>query len=484
MSPTLLKAYHLLPPFARNWAATARGWQLKRWRYGPETDRLVQEALARDTWSQEQWAMWQNKRLGEVLEHAATSVPFYRAFWQENQKLGGRGAWSRLENWPILEKNSVRKDPRAFLADGADTRQMFSEHTTGTTGTPLELWASREAKRFLYSLFEARIRLWNNVSRHQRWAILTGQLVTPVSQTKPPFWVWNPSLKQLYMSSYHLGPDFIPAYLAALQAYRVEYIFGYSSSLYAMAKEILESNRTDIRMKVALSNAEPLYDYQKEAIAKAFGCPVRETYGNAEGVSAAAECSAGKLHLWPELGITEVMEGDQPVPEGESGDLVCTGLANPMMPLIRYRIGDRARLASPGKCSCGRTLPILECMEGRIDDTLITGDGRLVGRLSPVLKGFPLSEAQIIQEAPLRIRIKYVAAANFAESDKSGMIQSLRKRMGPVEVVLEAVVQIPREPGGKFRAVICRLSAEEKRQLMKNREGSASAARCPAPPSA
>jgi len=84
----------------------------------------------------------------------------------------------------------------------------------------------------------------------------------------------------------------------------------------------------------------------------------RETYGNAEGVSAAAECSAGKLHLWPDLGIVEILEGKQPVPAGTTGDLVCTGICNRMMPLIRYRIGDRGCLDDRKKCSCGRTLPV------------------------------------------------------------------------------------------------------------------------------
>ena len=98
-------------------------------------------------------------------------------------------------------------------------------------------------------------------------------------------------------------------------------------------------------MAVAITTAEPVYDYQRDTIAQAFNCPVRETYGMAEIVVTASECAATRLHLWPEVGWVEVMENNESLPDGASGDLVCTGLLNVDMPLIRYRTGDRGALA-------------------------------------------------------------------------------------------------------------------------------------------
>lgn len=466
VSYDLIKLYSLLPAFGKTIAASLRGYHLRSWRYGEETDRLVQEALARESWTPEAWTRWQANQLDSILDRAATKVLFYRDYWAKQRRMGNRARWSRLENWPVLEKDNLRLKPTAFLADDADARKMFQERTSGTSGKPLELWWSREAVRFHYALFEARVRMWNGVSRCSRFATLGGQLITPARQRKPRFWVWNAAMNQLYMSSYHLAPGLVPSYLEALQEYRVDYIFGYVSSLHALAQGILKSGRTDIRMKVAITNAEPLYSYQAQAISKAFGCPVRETYGNAEGVSAAAECSAGRLHLWPEQGIVEVFNGDRPAPVGTTGDLVFTGILNPMMPLIRYRIGDRGRLASSCECPCGRTLPILESIEGRQDDVLITSDGRQIGRLDPIFKtNLPIAEAQIIQETLKRIRIRYVPAEGYTDSAGQALTERLRERMGQVEVILEPVPEVPRELGGKFRAVICRLSVEERQRI-------------------
>ena len=188
--------------------------------------------------------------------------------------------------------------------------------------------------RTLYALATARTRGWNGVKQQDRWAKLGGQVITPGSQQEPPFWVWNGPLKQLYMSSYHLSPDLIAHYLDALVEHRIDYIFGYTSSIFALAQEMLRLNRRDIKLKVAITEAEPLFEHQRRAIADAFQCEVRETYGMGEVVTAANECPSGTLHQWPEIGFVEVLRDDQPVPGGEIGDLVCTSLLNSDMPLI------------------------------------------------------------------------------------------------------------------------------------------------------
>ncbi len=459
MTSALLKVYYGLPAPLRSIAASLRGLYLRSWRYGPETERLAEEAISREGWSSDQWRCWREERLAYVLHHAATQVPYYREQWAARRRGGDKTSWEYLEFWPILEKDAIRENARAFVAKNCDVRKMFHEQTSGSTGKPLSLWASRQTVRTISAWSEARIRYWNGVSRHDRWAMIAGQLVTPVSQREPPFWVWNQGLNQLYMSSYHLSPDLMGSYLDALSRYRVTYLYGYSSSLYALAQAALELGRKDLKMGVALTSAEPLYDYQRAAIAEAFSCPVRETYGMAEVVAMASECIAGRLHLWPEVGSVEVIQDGQPVSDGVPGDLVCTGLLNVDMPLIRYRIGDRGSLADSSEtCQCGRTLPVMKSVEGRISDVLYTKDGRRVGRLSPVFKGdLAIREAQIIQETLDCVKVKVVPTPAFALHHERVIVERLKERMGDIEVVMEPVTEIPRGASGKFRAVVCNL---------------------------
>lgn len=464
MRDALLQRYHALPPALRSAAATLRGGYLRAWRYSAETERLRDEALEREQWSAERWRVWQEERLAFVLHRAATRVPYYRDQWSARRRRGDRASWEYIENWPVLEKEPLRQRPRAFVADDCNPARMFREHTSGTTGKSLDLWLSRETVRAWYALYEARSRHWYGVSRRDRWAIIGGQLVTPVAQSEAPFWVWNGALRQLYMSAYHISPRVVRDYAEALRRYRVSYVLAYPSALSAIARELLAQGIDAPTLTVAIMNAEPVHDHQRAVITEAFGCPVRENYGMSEIVAAATECEHGHLHLWPEIGWLEVMEDGRAAAPGTAGDFIATGLLNADMPLIRYRVGDRgARDASAAPCACGRHLPRLAFVEGRSDDVLYTVDGRAIGRMDPVFKSrLPIREAQIIQEALDRIRVRYVPAEEFSASDGESIVRRVRDRLGAVRVVLEEVDAIPRSANGKFRAVVCNLSPEER----------------------
>ncbi|HEX9639348.1 MAG TPA: AMP-binding protein [Acidobacteriota bacterium] len=462
MNRKQLQIYHRLPYPARCLAAGVRGWRLRRWRFGRETERLVGAALEREQWSAARWSQWRAERLAWVLHRAATRVPYYRTQWEQRRRCGERAAWERLENWPVLDKHSLRRDPLAFVADDCNPRRMFHVHTSGTSGTPLSLWRSRATSRAWSALFEARARRWYGVSRHDRYAHLGGQLVAAADRRAPPFWVWNSSLRQLYLSAYHLRPENVPAYLEAIRRHRVTYLLGYPSGLHALAQMALAQRLAAPRLRVAVGNAEPLFDHQRAAIEELFGCPVRETYGMAEIVCDASECAAGRLHVWPEVGWIEVLEDetDHPLESGRVGRLVCTGLLNADMPLIRYAVGDRGALdCSDAACACGRALPRLLRVEGRQDDVVVTPDGRRIGRLDPVFKAdLPIREAQIVQESLDKIRVLVVPSDRFGAADQRDLIARLRDRLGSeMAIELETVPEIPRTQAGKFRAVVSRL---------------------------
>lgn len=457
----LLQLYHRMPSFLRAAVASARGLQLQRYRYGPNLETSIAEALARETWDAASWKAWTEKHLRRLLVRAATRVPYYREQWARRRREGDTASWEELANWPILPKRALKADQQSFLADDRNPSRMDTIHTSGTTGTPLTMRASRESVRGWYTLIEARTRRWYGVTKDDRWAMIGGQLVTPYRQTRPPFWVWNAGMNQLYLSSYHLSPERASAYLDALRKYRIVHILGYASSLYSLAQFALEQGLAAVPMKAAVSNAEPLLAYQREPIQALFQCPVYDLYGMCERVCAASECPQGRMHLWPEVGHVEVVtdQADVPVPDGEVGRLICTGLLNTDMPLIRYALGDCGAL-EPGdrSCACGRTLPMIKRIEGRIDDVLVTPDGRRIGRLDPVFKGdLPIREAQIIQEDRSRIRVRLVPSEGFSEATAGSVLDRIRDRVGDMALEIEIVDEIPRDARGKFRAVINRM---------------------------
>lgn len=429
---------------------------MKAWRYDSQTNKRMEEALEREYWSSDDWKRWRENRLAHVLHRAARRVPFYRELWNERRRKGFKGSSDYLENWPILEKQTLRQRAIEFVADDMRRSSMFCDHTSGTTGTPVKVWSSAETLRNWYALFEARTRKWFGVTRSDRWAILGGQLIVAHSRTTPPFWVWNAGMRQLYMSSYHLRPNFIAHYLDALRKYRIRYVLGYSSSLYELARGIHRNKLDFPKLDVILTNAEPLYDHQRELISSAFECPVKETYGMAEMVGAASECGDGQLHEWPDAGIIERSVEDE---SDRLTSFICTGLVNEDMPLIRYRVGDSGTFGG-GRCGCGRTLPIIKQIEGRNDDLLLTRDGRRVGRLDPIFKAnLPILEAQIVQKSLQNLLVRLVPDTGFTQKTPSLLAYQLRERMGDVNVEFEIVDRISRTNNGKFKAVVCELGS-------------------------
>ena len=456
----LLDIFHRLPYPGKVVVASLQGYYLDWLRYGGDFEKRIAEIEKCERSSKEAIDAMVQAKLQLVLAQAFHHVPYYRNQWAERRRQGDQSDWRVLANWPILSKDEVRRSPRAFLAENHSWFLVKSQ-TSGTSGKPLLLWQGKEALRSWYAKSEVRLRRWYGVARGENWGIFGGQLVTEVAQKKPPFWVWNHSWRQLYLSSYHLSPDLIGFYLDALVEHKITYLLGYTSALVAVAQEMLARKRTDIRLKVVITNAEPLYPYQRKILEAAFNCPVRETYGMSEMTVAASECEHGRLHLWPMAGAVEIIENGQRVPNGEVGELVATGLINQDMPLIRYQTGDRGVLAPDPSCPCGRNLPVLSHIDGRNDDVLYTTGGRAIGRLDTVFKAdLPVSEVQIVQKQLDSLVVRYVPTERYSDDSSRIIAERLRERMGPMRIEFECLEAIPRGPNGKFRSVVCELSGK------------------------
>jgi len=267
-------------------------------------------------------------------------------------------------------------------------------------------------------------------------------------------------MNQLYLSANHISPANAPDYWRALEDFRPSHLITYSSSGAALAREFAQADLKCSSLKVVITNAEPLLAWQKELMEKTLAPLVRESYGMGEAVAGASECSHGHLHFWPEAGLVEVLkdDSDNPSPPGEVGRLVCTGLVNLDMPLIRYAVGDRGSEPQwSHRCPCGRTLPQFERIEGRSNDLLTTKDGRKVFWINPVFYGLPITEAQVIQETIDEFSVRVVPARGFCSETQSTIIARLRERLGNVSVRVYQVTAIPRGPNGKFKAVVSML---------------------------
>lgn len=466
------RLYWRAPNCVKNWMASRYARQKDRERFGPAYERIVLEIAERDRWSSEQLTEYQRRSLVEVIRHAAEKVPYYRETWREAgvDPASIRGP-EDLPRLPILEKDVVRNDPLRLIDETQDRRRLIVGHTSGTTGTPLSLYRNVAQSSTAFAYADARWHAVVGLRRRRNASISIGvHLVTAIERTRPPFWVHNRRWNQLYMSSYHLSPRYLDTYVDAIRLFGAEYIEGYPSNVYAIARYIIDKKLEPIPMKACFTTAETLFGYHRQAVLEAFGCRTYDQYGSAELVVFGAECEHGSMHLSPEIGVVEVVDDDdRPLGPGQVGQLICTSLVNHTQPFIRYRIGDLGSL-SKESCPCGSPLPLLGHIEGRVDAVLITRDGRRIGRLDPVFKNaHGIAEAQIVQNDYDKFVIRIVATEDYTEAHGRMVINRLSKRVGGGDIRIETVDRIERTSAGKFKAVICNLPDKEADQRIRQR---------------
>jgi len=448
----------------RDLAATAYSARRHHVRFGPEFEAFYRRLGDTQWLPRDQMSALQTARLQEILRVALSEVPFYASL---AGSLGleltdvSRDPWPVLREFPVLDKETVRS--RGAELQSRRPVPTVRTHTSGTTGKALHLAVSRVSFQRSYACFWHHYS-WFGVSLGARVATLGGHRVAASRRQRPPFWVTDWLGRERLFSSQHLMPSYARAYCDALCSFRPQVIRGYPSSLHSLATFALDQGLRLPQPAVVVTSSETLRTEQRTVIGEAFGAGVVSAYGSAERVAHVFECECGLHHSLPFAGVLEVLKDDgKPAEEGEEGELVCTGLLDTHMPLIRYRTGDRAVLG-PASCACGRAGPCLRELTGRTDDVLLTPDGRRVGRLGHAFKdSLSIREAQIVQDAADTVTVKVVfrEEPSMRELEKVG--RELRFRLGPsMRIRFETVDMIPRDGNGKFHFVVGRRPLPER----------------------
>jgi phenylacetate-CoA ligase len=330
--------------------------------------------------------------------------------------------------------------------------------TSGTTGTPLTIFQTLHAVRFQWAIW------W----RHKtRFGIRPGEPFlsfgarVPVLGDRPGVpWRENYALRQTYLVTSLLQGHVLDQAIDLLRRRRFAYFTGYPSAMYVLACEILDRG-VDLEHppRMIFTGSDALAPGFRGVIEQAFRSTISDNFGSAEMCGNLSQCPNGRYHVDHELGIVELL----PVAHADDPSLrriVCTGLVNRAMPLIRYDLGDFARV-SDEPCGCGRGSPSVVSVEGRAEDFIQAPDGRLVTGLNQVLEWVPdLIEAQVRQEEPNAICVLLVTREPVSESQRTVLFRELRKRVGEaMDIHLRRVDHIPREANGKFRAVLSAVTA-------------------------
>ncbi len=414
-----------------------------------------------ETLSKHEIGEYQDEKLRDLIKHAYDNVPYYTERMRALKLLPSdiRGQ-SDLYKLPVLSRNDIKNNFKKLRAINYPKKKLILGHTSGTTGSPLELYWDHMVEK-VHHVADWRQKIWAGIKFGNRYASLQGRTIVPIARKRPPFWKTNYLNNQLFLSSFHLKKGNIPYYIDKITSFKPIAIEGYPSTVFILAKYLL-SNKTVIPLKAVLTSSETLFPLQRESIEAAFQCKVFDFYGMAERVVYASECEFHEgQHLNLDYGITEILDGNgELVPEGRIGRIVATGLWNFGMPLIRYRTSDTTTVKSKG-CSCGRIFPLTDGITTKDEDIISTPDGRLISSsvlTHPFKPMHNIEESQIIQERLDQLVIKIVKKESYTKKDEEKLISAFKDRLGDdIKFTIEYVDSIPRTKNGKFKWVISKV---------------------------
>jgi len=417
-------------------------------------------------WSREELLAYQAEALSRLLDHAYENVPYYRRIFDERGLVPADiRTPGDLALLPFLTKEIVQANLADLKARNYPESAFEYVRTSGSTGTPMGFYYERGTSRAKEWAF-MKVQ-WDRVGYRftDRCVVLRGHVVNPASDGA----CWRKALfgRWLIMSSHLMTDETLPSYIDRIRRFRPRFIHAYPSTAVILARYMREHEIEAFpTVQAVLCGSENLYPWQRNLLAEVFGCRVFSWYGNSEQTVLAGECEeSAHYHIFPEYGVVELIGQDGLPIEGPGamGEVVATNLTNFVCPLIRYRTMDVA-VATDERCSCGRQYPLLERVEGRLQEFIVTRSGHLIS-VTPInyeSGAFErIQQFQMCQEEMGELIMRIVRKPTYTDEDTRQLIHELRWQLGDeVNVHIRFVDEIPRTRGGKFRYLIQKLPIE------------------------
>lgn len=400
------------------------------------------------------------RRLKALLEHCWRDVPYYRKRWAaagiEPGDIRTEEDFARV---PTLTKDDIRANFEELKAGSMRDRLLYKA-TGGSTGVPLRFGFTRESNE-RRSAVMWRGYGWAGAWPGRRSVFLWGGAVgQPSARARWKEKLYHRAYGRHMLNVFAMTEANLAEFAATIDRVRPEIIVAYTGPLVEVARWIDASGRRIHRPVALVSAAEALLPFQRDVIERAFGAPAFNTYGCREFMLIASECERRDgLHVNADHLFVETLSDSRD--PGGPAQVAITDLFNYGMPFVRYVNGDLA-LARPGSCGCGRGLPLLSRVEGRVLDAIRSPDGRIVpGEFFPhMLKDVAgLRAYQVVQKRLDSLAVRVVRGDAFDESALAYIRDETAKVLGTgVQVDVEFVDAIPLTPTGKRRVTICELS--------------------------
>ncbi len=405
----------------------------------------------------------QKERLYLLLKSSIENINFYKNLAKkENLRISRENVFEDLKKFPVMTKSLLNSE-FSNLHKLSDESRWYYNYSGGSTGEPTKVIQDKQYNAHSTAITRMNYE-WAGFNYGDPMIMLwgsRGDVLKEKEKNSHVFANWIRSIQVL--NSFSMDKNQMDRYVKIINDKKPKMIHAYAQSINQLAIYISENNLKVHSPMSVMTSAGILYPDFRKNIEKAFNCSVFNRYGSREMGSAACECEKHEgFHISVYTHYLEILnENLEPCKEGELGDIYVTVLINYSLPLIRYKIGDKA-VYTEKKCSCGRGLPLIESVVGRDTDVFKTRDGKIIDGyffvhfISVVYNNGGIDKFQVLQKDYDTIQINVVIKdPELFELQKQDVEKSYRKVLGETcRIIWEKVEDIKPIESGKYRYTI------------------------------
>ena len=445
----LLKLYEAAPQSVKSLAGLAYRAIPSSLRYGPAYTRFQNEAHEVELWDVETIRRYQIAALRDSLL-AAAKTPFYaERFAASGVDPAKFEALEQLADYPLLTKQDLILHREQMVNPEFDAKQRLYITTGGSSGVPVGFYLHKGVSRPKEQAYlEAQ---WSRRGYRvgDRVAVIRGGVTS--SKAGGGISYFDATRNWLILSSYHLTLERLPEYVAVLNHFRPQHLHAYPSAALMLARGLEQTGlKIDFNLTSLLCGSEKLTAESQQYLEQFFGAKAMHWYGHSERVVLAAQGrTSNHLQFWPTYGFVEFGDPDT---EGNR-EIIGTSFHNHVMPLIRYRTGDDAKIKN------GEALEIV----GRDYEFLVSATGRRISLTAinmhdRIFDG--LLALQFFQEQEGVVECRFQPGSQWQSSRGETMRTGLMKKLGDdFALTLREVPEVEKTSAGKHKWLVTKVKA-------------------------
>ena len=374
-------------------------------------------------WNKSEIKDWQNKKLKKLIYHSYNNTVYYKNLFDENGiSPSDIKCLNDLKKIPPLTKDLIKKNFKNLIPKNITKYNFKRGQTGGSTAEPLKYlqdlnsWSFCNANHF-YN--------WSRLGYEfgDKYLALGSSSIIPNSKFSLKHYIYYKLKGKVSMSAMNLNERSITEIIKVLKKNNIKYLYGYSTALYLLSKNIQKSNIDIPKIKGCISTSELLLPEYKSTIEQVFDCKVLDAYGAGDGGISAFNIEGDYF----KVAYNCLLETNQEV-NMNSGLLYSTDLLNFSFPFIRYEVGDGATLSSNNFYNgqiitklLGRTPNVIKLENGKV----LIAPGFTV-----LFSGLNVKAYRITKTGINEITIELIKDENYSIKDEQIIINSFNHHAG------------------------------------------------------